>query len=227
MEGSEWNRDGKSLSVLRAEAGDKHIVVPDRLNHLCASLGYTSEAYTMKVVLVLRLLLYFWDRASSISDWPQTQYVAKNSGGLLIYLPLPSECWDSKYLPSLLVRGVLGIEPRVLCVRACVRAVEALYQLSCTSTSMTKLLRVRLHNGGSCVNTGWWSATPSCSGTCRKMPSPETGTSGLLWPIGCLRSWTSERQKASQGHDQEPEELTLPPTSLISWGSTFFFFSTR
>lgn len=36
-----------------------------------------------------------------------------------------------------------------------VLAVEALYQLSYSSTSMIKLLRVRIHDGGPYVSTVW------------------------------------------------------------------------
>lgn len=97
------------LNVPLAEAGDEHTGVTDRIGILCTFL---------KMVL-LWLLFYSWDRALCISDWPQTQHVAKNSCQLLIYLPLPSECRDSSCLAPLLVHGVLGMEPRALCLLWC------------------------------------------------------------------------------------------------------------
>lgn len=43
-------------------------------------------------------------------------YVLKNDLELLIFLPLPSKCWDYKLVPPHLVYMVLRIEPRASCM---------------------------------------------------------------------------------------------------------------
>jgi len=58
-------------------------------------------------------LVWFW-RQGLTRPWLASSYVAKDDLELLIFLPLPPECWIYGSMPLLLVYGRLGMEPSAL-----------------------------------------------------------------------------------------------------------------
>lgn len=80
--------------------------------------NHVNCSYECEIFVLSSFFPHFFIVSGSLG-WPQTCYVAQDSPELPLFLPLPSKCWKSRYVPSHLVLflqlsglGGKGIETR-------------------------------------------------------------------------------------------------------------------